>query len=443
MEIAALCDASRTALHDQFRRCALAVLNSETHGSPAHGEKGFGIALSPNYGSIDVHFKNPPPAAFVDGELMRGVQEHLIAVLRDVLFVQSDLFAENRYDDAHPEQTTSAVYLMLRNAHVLRSAAQPPLAVCWGGHSISCEEYDYTKKVGYELGLRAFDICTGCGPGAMKGPMKGATISHAKQRNRSGRYLGISEPGIIAAEPPNPIVNQLVIMPDIEKRLEAFVRLGDAFIIFPGGAGTAEELLYVLGLLADPDNQDRPFPLILTGPKSSASYFNALDRFIGDTLGPRAQQCYEIIVDDPARVAQAAKQGAKAMQGARYEANDAPAFNWRLHIDAAFQRPFVPTHESMAALELCENVPMHILARDLRHAFSGIVAGNIKEQGIRTVREHGPFELHGDSAITRPLRQMLEAFIAQGRMNLESNYVPCFRFVDASPPSPQTVASAS
>ena len=50
--------------------------------------------------------------------------------------------------------------------------------------------------------------------------MKGATIGHSKQRIRQGQYLGITEPGIIAAESPNPIVNNLVIMPDIEKRLE-------------------------------------------------------------------------------------------------------------------------------------------------------------------------------------------------------------------------------
>ena len=69
-----------------------------------------------------------------------------------------------------------------------------------------------------------------------------------------GRYLGISEPGIIAAESPNPIVNDLVIMPDIEKRLEAFVRTGHGIIVFPGGAGTAEEILYILGILLHPDN---------------------------------------------------------------------------------------------------------------------------------------------------------------------------------------------
>ncbi len=109
--------------------------------------------------------------------------------------------------------------------------------------------------MGYQLGLRGFNICTGCGPGAMKGPMKGATIGHAKQRIKTGRYLGLTEPSIIAAEPPNPIVIELVIMPDIEKRLEGFVRLSHGIIIFPGGAGTAEELLYILGILLNEKNQ--------------------------------------------------------------------------------------------------------------------------------------------------------------------------------------------
>ena len=103
----------------------------------------------------------------------------------------------------------------------------------------------------------------------MKGPMKGAAIGHAKQRNKTGRYLGISEPGIIAAEPPNPIINELVIMPDIEKRLEAFVRVGHAIVVFPGGAGTVEEILYLIGILLHPDNEDMPFPLVFAGPETA------------------------------------------------------------------------------------------------------------------------------------------------------------------------------
>ena len=120
----------------------------------------------------------------------------------------------------------------------------------------------------------ALDVCTGCGPGAMKAPMKGAGVGHAKQRITDGRFIGVTEPGIIAAEPPNAIVNQLVIMPDIEKRLEAFVRLGHGIVVFPGGVGTAEEILYLLGVLLDPANAQQPLPVVLTGPRSSAAYFD-------------------------------------------------------------------------------------------------------------------------------------------------------------------------
>ena len=62
-------------------------------------------------------------------------------------------------------------------------------------------------------------------------------------------------------------MNELIIMPDIEKRLEAFVRIAHGIVIFPGGVGTAEELLYLLGILMNPQNSDQVLPLILTGPK--------------------------------------------------------------------------------------------------------------------------------------------------------------------------------
>ena len=90
----------------------------------------------------------------------------------------------------------------------------------------------------------------------------------------------ITEPGIIAAESPNAIVNNLVIMPDIEKRLEAFVRTGHGIIVFPGGVGTAEEILYLLGILLHPKNAGIPFPLIFSGPAQSAAYFEQIDAFL-------------------------------------------------------------------------------------------------------------------------------------------------------------------
>ena len=62
-------------------------------------------------------------------------------------------------------------------------------------------------------------------------------------------------------------------MPDIEKRLEAFVRLSHGIIIFPGGAGTAEELLYILGILLHSDNKAQKLPIILTGAKRERRLF--------------------------------------------------------------------------------------------------------------------------------------------------------------------------
>ena len=81
-----------------------------------------------------------------------------------------------------------------------------------------------------------------------------------------------------------------IILPDIEKRLEAFVRLGHGIVVFPGGVGTAEEILYLLGILLDPANADQPLPVVFTGPASAADYFAQLHEFIGLTLGAAAQQ---------------------------------------------------------------------------------------------------------------------------------------------------------
>jgi pyrimidine/purine-5'-nucleotide nucleosidase len=259
--------------------------------------------------------------------------------------------------------------------------------------------------------------------------MKGATIGHSKQRIRDGRYIGMTEPGIIAAEPPNAIVNQLVIMPDIEKRLEAFVRCAHAIIVFPGGAGTAEEILYLLGILLDPANAEQPLPVVFTGPPSSAEYFGQIDRFIAATLGEEARKRYKIVIGDPAQAAREVARGIEAVREYRRLRSDAYNFNWLMRIPPEFQQPFEPTHEEMARLELRRGLPTHVMAANLRRAFSGIVAGNVKEPGIREIEKRGPFELHGDKQIMGLMDELLSAFVAQKRMKIAGEYRPCYRLV--------------
>lgn len=433
-EVAKLRDTSQGGLYSIFRNCSLAVLNCgnamDDGKELLERFKDFDISIIQRERGIKLDIKSAPASAFVDGQMIKGIHEHLFAVLRDVIFVSNEIQDDPRFDLDSVEGTTDAVFHILRNANMLRPLISPKLVVCWGGHSISRIEYEYTKKVGYQMGLRALDICTGCGPGAMKGPMKGATIGHAKQRITDGRYLGVTEPGIIAAEAPNPIVNDLVILPDIEKRLEAFVRLGHGIVVFPGGAGTAEEILYILGILLHPDNADLPFPLIFTGPHSAAAYFEQIDRFIGDTLGQQARERYQVIIDDPALVAQEMQAGIKRVREYRKEKADAYYFNWRLKIDREFQQPFVPSHENMRNLKLHRQQESHLLAANLRRAFSGVVAGNVKDQGIRAIEEHGPFEIRGDADIMTAMDALLASFVEHHRMKLPGKkYTPCYRII--------------
>ncbi len=433
-EIGKLLDSSHGGLYSLFRKCALAVLNSGADTDNAKEifdrYRDFEVEIVRQAWGIKLEIHNAPPAAFVDGQMIRGIKEHLFAVLRDVVYIANEILESGQFDLTDSASITNAVFHVLRNARVLDYKARPNLVVCWGGHSIGTEEYKYTKNVGYEMGLRGLDVCTGCGPGAMKGPMKGAAVGHAKQRIEHGRYIGITEPGIIAAEPPNPIVNQLVIMPDIEKRLEAFVRMAHGIVVYPGGAGTAEEILYLVGILMDPANRAQPFPVVLTGPRACAAYFEHILQFVGSTLGEEAVRRFAVVIDDPAEVGRQLVRGMDAVREFRRQNNDSFNYNWLLSIQPEFQQPFEVTHDSMRALELHRNQPTHQLAANLRRAFSGIVTGNVKENGIKAIERHGPYELSGDPSIMRLLDDLLAAFVAQRRMKLPgTEYRPVYRLV--------------
>ncbi len=431
IEVQQLQKSSNSNLYQLFRNCSLAVLNvgsaTDVSSEIYDKYKDFEINLLSRERGIKIELVNPPEQAFVDGEIITGIQEHLQAVIRDILY-NANKYQSTDFSD--PVQTTNAVFNILRNANVIMPTDGPNLVVCWGGHSINTTEYQYTKEVGYHLGLRGFNICTGCGPGAMKGPMKGAALAHSKQRITAGRYLGLTEPSIIAAEAPNPIVNELVILPDIEKRLEAFVRVAHAIIIFPGGAGTAEELLYVLGIMLSEENKEQVLPIVLTGPKDSIAYFEQIAEFVEQTLGKEARDLLHIIPDSPEDVAKYIRSKMEDVRDYRKASSDAYQFNWSLKIPTSLQNEFQPTHENMAALNLDTDQARVDLASNLRKAFSGIVAGNIKDEGVKAVKEHGVFELNGSTWLMDKMDKLLDSFVQQGRMKLPgSKYIPCYKIV--------------
>ena len=415
-----------------FRNCALAILNTDSEDDDAaqvfSSFADFDIQVISQSRGLTLEIYNAPAQAFVGGEMISGIHAHLFSALRDIVYTDFIINEASELVFDSSDSITDAVFRILRNAEIVRGDVQPNMVVCWGGHSITRHEYDYSKEVGYRLGLRGLDIITGCGIGAMKGPMKGAAVGHAKQQIKTGRYIGISEPGIIASESPNAIVNELSIMPDIEKRLEAFVRLAHSIIVFPGGVGTIEEILYLLSILMHPLNEQK-IPLILAGPNACKAYFDELESFLVATLGRQVKDYYQIITGDPIAVATQAKLDVETSHQHRKEKQEAYYFNWQLAIDYALQKPFIPSHDNMASLALHSQLPPHQIATNMRAAFSGIVTGNVKEFGQQQIAEHGPYALHGDQQILSAMDKLLKSLVRDKRMKIveqSEQYTPCY-----------------
>ena len=418
--------------HETWRRCSLAALHTASEHDDVPGilrrNRDFRISIVEHDGGIALEFENAPAAAFKDGQIVPGVRQNLVAVLRDLAWAhEAGLWGNGRHPESSAE-ATEAVFRMLRNAGLVAKDPVPDLAVCWGGHALDPIEYDYARAVGHALGSRGLDVCTGGGSGAMKGATEGALLGHAGQRTAGARLVGVVEPTIMVADAPNPFVRELVVMPDVEKRLEAFVRLAHGIVVFPGGVGTAEELLYVLSILLSPGNEGVELPLIVTGPAGSEAWLRNMHAFIGATLGSAAQERYSIVVDDPEAVAQQLASPTAYAGQAGKDLDGGHSFNRRIDIPFELQQPFEVTHESMAALELHRDQPVEKLAVQLRRVFSGIGTGNVREMGVRSVRDKGPFVLHGERDMLAALDRLLADFANQRRMaSLDSTgYVPCY-----------------
>jgi hypothetical protein len=130
-------------------------------------------------------------------------------------------------------------------------------------------------------------------------------------------------------------------------------------------------------------------------------------------------------------VAQKMASGMEEVRKYRIAHNDAFYFNWLLRIDQELQNPFKATHANMKGVQIDRSLPLHHLAANLRRVFSGIVAGNVKPEGLEAVRQHGHFEICGEREIMQSLDGLLAAFVQDNRMKLPGSnvYKPCYRIV--------------
>ena len=83
--------------------------------------------------------------------------------------------------------------------------------------------------------------------------------------------------------------------------------------------------------------------------------------------------------------------------------------------------------DNIAVLNITRDQPLHLLAADLRRAFSAIVAGNVKAEGIQRIEQHGPFKITGEQEIMQSLDALLHSYVDQQRMKVPGKtYSPCY-----------------
>lgn len=136
--------------------------------------------------------------------------------------------------------------------------------------------YEEVKKLSYELAHMGVDIVTGGGPGLMEAANSGAREGQSESKAWSFG-LAIHLP---TEENANPFVDKVFRHRTFFSRLHHFVRLSSAFIVVPGGIGTALELFMVWQLLQV--KHVTAHPLILVG-----TMWNGLIDWINESMVSR------------------------------------------------------------------------------------------------------------------------------------------------------------
>lgn len=183
-------------------------------------------------------------------------------------------------------------------------------------------EYALTVETARLLSKAGFAIITGGGPGIMEAANRGAKLA-------GGRSIGctIELPFETGA---NPYVDLDVRFRYFFVRKTMFVKYASAFVIFPGGFGTLDELFEALTLIQT--GKVHNFPIVLFG----SAYWSGLLRWLRETVLPErkiAAADLELlkISDEPAEVCDLirAAHGERQGQSARRETESRAAAELR------------------------------------------------------------------------------------------------------------------
>jgi uncharacterized protein (TIGR00730 family) len=118
--------------------------------------------------------------------------------------------------------------------------------------------YEDVRRLASELTFLGCDIVTGGGPGLMEAANEGSVIADPEDRTRS---IGIRV-DLDFEQEVNPFVEEVFQHQTFFSRLHHFVLVSDAFVVVPGGIGTALEALMIWQLLQVRSIHKTPFILV-------------------------------------------------------------------------------------------------------------------------------------------------------------------------------------
>jgi uncharacterized protein (TIGR00730 family) len=130
--------------------------------------------------------------------------------------------------------------------------------------------YAAAREVGRGLAERGYAVITGGGPGVMEAANRGA-------REAGGLSIGCNIE-LPHEQAPNPYSNLSIDFRYFFVRKTMFVKYSEAFVVFPGGFGTLDELFEALTLIQTA--KVRRFPVVLYG----SEYWSGLLDWVRDHL---------------------------------------------------------------------------------------------------------------------------------------------------------------
>jgi uncharacterized protein (TIGR00730 family) len=156
--------------------------------------------------------------------------------------------------------------------------------------------YQAAQETARLLARAGYDIITGAGPGVMEAANKGAKLG-------GGRSIGCNIE-LPFEQGTNPYVDTVVHFRYFFVRKTMFVKYSNAYIIFPGGFGTLDELFEALTLIQT--GKINQFPVVLFGRHYWAGLVRWLSaRALGERKISPGDMDLVLLTDDPGEAADA------------------------------------------------------------------------------------------------------------------------------------------